>query len=84
MSIQGPGIQELREVVGRVSGVDITDDDAALVDLGVKSIDMLVIIGNIQNEFEVEFDEEDLTRENFRSVRSIHSVIERMAAETSR
>ena len=51
-------------------------------ELGIKSIDMLMILGNLENEFNVEFDESTLTRENFASVRSIDAVIQRLLEES--
>ncbi len=69
-------------VIERVSGLPITECDTNLFELGIKSIDMLMILGNLENEFNVEFDESTLTRENFASVRSIDAVIQRLLEES--
>jgi acyl carrier protein len=71
-------LEEIRDLVARVSRIPITDVDGNLLELGVRSMDMLRIVGSIETAMDVEFDETDLTRENFTSIRTICALVERV------
>lgn len=76
-------VELLRNIIAQVIGAESFDHDldAGLLDSGVKSIHMLLIVGRIENEFGVEFDASQLTRENFESMRSILSAIRTLLDE---
>ena len=78
-------VERLRKIIAEVIEAPSFDYDldASLLDSGVKSINMLLIVGRIENEFGIEFDASQLTRENFASMRSILNVIRESLDEQS-
>jgi acyl carrier protein len=76
-------VERLRRIIAQVIGAESFDADldARLLDSGVASIHMLLIVGRIENEFDVEFDASHLTLHNFESLRSILSVIRTLQDE---
>ena len=68
-------LYRLSEIVSRIARVPIQDFEAGLLDQGVKSIQMVAIVGQIENAYGIEFEEMDLTRENFASIRSIFDTV---------
>lgn len=71
------------DVIRRVSGVTIIDEHADLVDVGVKSLDMLRIIGAIEAECGWEFEASQLNRANFRSLHAICATVEQARLEAA-
>jgi acyl carrier protein len=67
----------VQDIILRVSRVSVTDHDGNLLDLGVKSIDMLRIVAMLERDFAIEFAVAELTRHNFTSVRAICALIQR-------
>jgi acyl carrier protein len=80
MSDRSPSLAQLTSIIEAVSGTPIAAVDANLIDLGVTSINMLAAVSQIESEFGIEFEVDDLTRANFGSVRSIFRLIQRTQA----
>jgi acyl carrier protein len=74
------------EVRGRVLTViksilelnDVTADvhpDSHLVDIGLRSMDMVALMLKVEAEFEIILPQREITPENFKSVRTLETVI---------
>lgn len=56
---------------------EIEDDENILI-LGMDSISILKVVTEIEDEYDIEFDDEDLNYDNLKSISSIASCIEKI------
>jgi acyl carrier protein len=72
---------ELRHLVARSLGVseDIVRDGSSLRDLGVNSLDLVVLVMSIEEHFHIEFEPSDLER-----LRTFADLVHRVAELTAR
>lgn len=61
---------KIKQIIHSVIEVEITDDDD-LFEQGLNSINIIEIIVKIEDEFDIEFDEENLSFEYLKSLSSI-------------
>lgn len=69
------------ENVEPIDSVDELADDAVLRDLGMDSMSALNLMLDLEEEFDVQFPEELLTDETFRSAASLAEAIEMLRLE---
>lgn len=69
------------EHVEPIDSVDELADDAVLRDLGMDSMSALNLMLDLEEEFDVQFPEELLTDETFRSAASLAEAIEMLRLE---
>ena len=61
-------------------GMDISGEftyETQLVDLGLDSLQILELVVNIENEFDIAIADEDLDGDNFQSIKTLINLIER-------
>lgn len=72
--------QKVKEIIIRVLNLEVEADDLAETNLietyGINSVDALEILINVENEFSVQIDEDDLNAELINSVSKLISYIE--------
>lgn len=68
-------IEKIRSIISEVTGTDDILIEVELADQGVSSVNMMMVLGNLENEFDIEIPEEDLVSENFKNIKSINNVI---------
>ncbi len=74
--------QELIELLKRVRpDVDFENEDALIDDELLSSFDIISIVSEINNEYSIEIQVDDLLPENFNSVEAILDLIEEMENE---
>ena len=70
--------ERLLRVLGEACpGIDFAGEDALIDDGLLESLDLVTIVAEIMNEFDVEITVEDLLPENFNSVDAMLELIER-------
>ena len=72
-------MDKIKEVIlGICPNVDLDSDAKLVTDKIVDSIDLVEIISDLEDEFGVSIDTEEIVPENFDSVASIWAMIERL------
>ena len=67
----------LKILTGTCPGVDFRQETALIDDGILESLDIVTIVSEIMDEFEVELNVEDLLPENFNSLEAMLELIER-------
>lgn len=62
-------------------GVDFRNNQDLIGSGAIKSLDMLMIIGQLMQEYELDIPTEEILPENFKSAESIYALIERLQKE---
>ncbi|MFC1745705.1 phosphopantetheine-binding protein [Candidatus Riflebacteria bacterium] len=72
-------VARLKNVLTRIdSGLSTQDNDSSLLDSGIiDSLSILKLVNEIEEEFNIEIDENDLEIENFETLNKIAELIER-------
>lgn len=75
-------MEELLEILQDIKpGVDF-ENETALIDNGVlDSLDIIKLVGQISDEFDVEVEVTDLVPANFNSAKAIYAMIQRLEDE---
>ena len=75
-------MEELLEILQDIKpGVDF-ENETALIDNGVlDSLDIIKLVGQISNEFDVEVEVTDLVPANFNSAKAMYAMIQRLEDE---
>ena len=75
-------MEELLEILQDIKpGVDF-ENETALIDNGVlDSLDILKLVGQISDEFDVEVEVTDLVPANFNSAKAMYAMIQRLEDE---
>ncbi len=66
----------LKKVLGNDELIDKLDAEQNLSDLGITSVNFIKIIVLVEDEFDIEFDDEDLKFENFNTIANVSAYIE--------
>ena len=75
-------MEELLEILQDIKpGVDF-ENETALIDNGVlDSLDIIKLVGQISDEFDVEVEVTDLVQANFNSAKAMYAMIQRLEDE---
>ena len=75
-------MEELLEILQDIKpGVDF-ENETALIDNGVlDSLDIITLVGQISDEFDVEVEVTDLVPANFNSAKAMYAMIQRLEDE---
>jgi acyl carrier protein len=80
-----PARQRLRDLVGGIlmkhstrSEICAFSDDDTLAEIGITSIDMVVLLLSVENEFAVEVPQHEITPGAFRSISTIDALLQRL------
>lgn len=75
-------MEELLEILQNIKpGVDF-ENETALIDNGVlDSLDIIKLVGQISDEFDVEVEVTDLVPANFNSAKAMYAMIQRLEDE---
>lgn len=75
-------MQELLEILKEILPNVEWESDLALVDEGIlNSIDIITIISEITDEYDVKISTDEMKAENFNSVQAIYDMIKRLEEE---
>ena len=74
--------ETILEILTDIRGDIDFEEETALIDDGLlESLDIVAIVGEFNEEFDVEISVEDLLPENFNSAEAIYSLIQELADE---
>lgn len=75
-------MEEILEILQEVRpDVDFLSEDRLIDDNILDSFDIITIVGEFNEEFDIEIDVEDLEPENFNTVAAMQELIEKLQAE---
>lgn len=75
-------MQELLKILNTIKpGVDFTSSNNLIDDGILDSMDLVRLVGELSDEFDIEIEVTDLVPENFNSVESIMNMINRLEDE---
>ncbi|MBY7002867.1 phosphopantetheine-binding protein [Clostridium botulinum] len=75
-------IEKLRKIISENTFIEIKEleaisQDELLSNLGLDSINLIYVVGEIEREFEFTFAEEELVLENFETINKIVKLVEK-------
>ena len=75
-------MEELMQILNETCpGIDFANETALIDDGILESLDIVTIVSEIMDAFDVELNVEDLLPENFNSARALYALIKRRAEE---
>ncbi len=76
-------MEELLEILNSIDDtIDYAAEDALVDDGILTSMDLMELISEMEDTFSVEIDMDDITPENFNSVKSMLALVDRLHAES--
>ena len=70
----------VERVLGRPGAGPTLPPEAALSELGVSSLKMVSLMLSVEAEFDLSIPQNEITPENFRSIKSIQALVSRLTA----
>ena len=75
-------MEKILEILKSIRGDVDFENEKALIDDGIlDSFDVVSVVGELCDEFDITITAEDLEPENFNSVEAIHALVERLQDE---
>jgi len=70
--------KKIKKILRKVVKIKDFDNEDNLEEMGVTSLNMLLVIPNIELTFDVEIPSEDLTRENFITIKAMANLVNKL------
>jgi acyl carrier protein len=75
--------EKIKQIIYSIIGNDdcnssITDDSDLINDIGMDSIQIMQLVVELENEFNIEFDDDDLVMENLAKVNNLVQLIDNL------
>ena len=70
-------INIIKKIVKEINEYESIDLDTDLLEIGIlDSVAMMVLVNEIENEFDIDIDIDDLITNNFRTIKTIEKIID--------
>ncbi|HAK89648.1 MAG: hypothetical protein A2X55_04755 [Nitrospirae bacterium GWB2_47_37] len=67
----------VRDIIRKISGVDLDDDDPLIMTHRIDSMDIIEIVSALEQEFNIIIESEDIIMSNFDTVKKMSSYVSR-------
>jgi len=68
----------LKKIISEITDLPTVELGSTLKDLGIDSLQVIILLAKIESSFDIEIEEEDLDIKNFNSVQSVLNMINRI------